>query len=516
MKLNAREIYPAPGLSLIAADDLAELRRLSAEMNSAEELFACANACIYRGYFELAEGLYRRALKLDDCPPEVSCNLGALLRSSGNYQESLAMLSRSLRKNPELALGRLQLGYLQREMGNSDKALSSMLKVVAADSQCVGALVTAGEICEGKGQKKKAERFFLRALAVRDNVEEARRGLARIMFRQVLVVFARNEWKRGLLLWHEIYRRYPETLRQDAFIVSETAQLVESLRKSGLVQQQKEKIVQAYAVRKTVTPAQYCEFFQRYFFSLGLMPDNFEMLGELEKTKEYWSEQISLLGEHPYARYRLAIIAIYETEFERAERYLSTCLEKLPPAKARALGVEEILSLLRGLMRAQKSAGEAVEADQSASESWHEAGFTAELEIRLWQQGGFSPLEARVWVDEGFAAKPAVSWRDAGFLPTVAARWREVCGAEKASRLRLAGLMPEEGEEWLKFFPEDETAIMQYLHLGICDPEEASAWSRVFMFAWEAVNWRQMGFTAEEAQEYRSRGVSDPFLARKP
>ena len=105
---------------------------------------------------ERAMGFYRQALALP-LPPRLNLgarlNLAGLLREQGHLEEAASLAQEACQAAPELALGWIQLGLVERRRGRLAEAIAAYRRALAADPQAAEAqqnlalcLLLAGDI----------------------------------------------------------------------------------------------------------------------------------------------------------------------------------------------------------------------------------------------------------------------------------------------------------------------------------------------------------------------------------
>jgi hypothetical protein len=161
---------------------------------------------------------------------------------------------------------------------------------------------------------------------------------------------------------------------------------------------------------------------------------------------------------------------------------------------------------------------------QAEADLWIAAGIPFAQWARQWKDERFRPAEARVWAEMRINVYTARDFRDAGFGAASATEWiaAGVRSARRALAFRDGGFGPPEAAEWwrLGFYPEDAAVWKQAGFTAI----DALAWQygekeyhyrghwrgssrATFPVEW-AVQWRQAGFTLQEARQAASYNVA--------
>jgi len=70
-----------------------------------------------------------------------------------------------------------------------------------------------------------------------------------------------------------------------------------------------------------------------------------------------------------------------------------------------------------------------------------------------------------------------------------------------------------EAKKWKELFSEESSQASIWRANGFLSPEEASRWRSVFEIPQVAAQWKEAGFTKEQAENYRSVGITDVYEA---
>lgn len=152
---------------------------------------------------------------------------------------------------------------------------------------------------------------------------------------------------------------------------------------------------------------------------------------------------------------------------------------------------------------------------------WRAAGVREALGAAQWQAAGVGPEQVAEWTSATISATEAVRWREFGFdIHQAREHLRNGRGPEEAfglhapmRRIPASGTVrygPARGERARSFAeagvpPE---VMRSYLFLQWTD-DEAVAWARQGIQAWDAKIWQSIGITPAEADELQEADV-DP------
>jgi hypothetical protein len=134
--------------------------------------------------------------------------------------------------------------------------------------------------------------------------------------------------------------------------------------------------------------------------------------------------------------------------------------------------------------------------------TWKEHGFNPE-DAAEWKHVGFSPAEARAWVEAGIPyAQWADQWRGEGFGPKEAKEWVGKVNVYTASDFRTFGFSNGEAIKWIDNGIRSGLRAKEFRDGGFTAAQAGAWWKRQF-FPDEARVWRDAGFGAEEAIEWK-------------
>ncbi len=188
-------------------DALAELKMAKSADKCDPEIYNLFGLA-YMGEHEYlkAEKNLKKAIKLDPGFSEAYNNLGSLKMLEGKYREAIKYFNKAL-ENPYYVnsfIARTNLGWAYYQLGEKDKAISTLFTVLKENFRYSKALVYLGLIYFKEGNLKSAEFYFRQALKQNKFSGEARYYLGEIFFR-------RGDIKKAKELWKSIIYLAPES-----------------------------------------------------------------------------------------------------------------------------------------------------------------------------------------------------------------------------------------------------------------------------------------------------------------
>lgn len=129
---------------------------------------------------------------------------------------------------------------------------------------------------------------------------------------------------------------------------------------------------------------------------------------------------------------------------------------------------------------------------------WRQYNKIQSRDIPAWVQAGFEdPKAAKLWHEAKLTAAEAQLWRDRGVVPRDAAHWIQL------------GLPYAEIQQW-QAQGMNALATETWLSINIKDPVQAKAWLDSNLEVREVSFWHEAGYTAQEALEFKHKGVKRP------
>ncbi|KAL7645009.1 UNVERIFIED_CONTAM: hypothetical protein RMT77_004833 [Armadillidium vulgare] len=131
-----------------------------------------------------AQEVYERALFYDSSNPDIYYNLGVVLLEQGRPQQALAYLDKALEMDPEHQQALLNSAVLIQESGNAELrplAYQRLLKLVQRDPQNERVYFNLGMIAMDDQDYKSAEKWFRKAIELKDDFRSALFNLALLL-----------------------------------------------------------------------------------------------------------------------------------------------------------------------------------------------------------------------------------------------------------------------------------------------------------------------------------------------
>lgn len=175
-------------LDHFARGEYAEALDLCQEVMAARPDFVecyrvAATALAVGGETDRAQGLYRRALRLDPNHAFLHSDLACLYVLQGRQQEALTHMQRAVARAPEMALIRYNLGRVQVSLGYFRQGEEAYLHALAADGQDARILAALGRLYLLQG-RAQAEQYLQGALLQDPENPEAHYGLGQLRSQQ--------------------------------------------------------------------------------------------------------------------------------------------------------------------------------------------------------------------------------------------------------------------------------------------------------------------------------------------
>jgi tetratricopeptide (TPR) repeat protein len=507
------EYYPAPkadNIGMLSAGE--RTADLEAEAEGIAQ-FVQGNLALRNRDFEAAAGCLEQAVRLLPKNFEVPVNLAVALQHLQRTDEAVALLRQLTLSHPELDIAHRLLGFLLGRNGDWEAATATLERGLRFHPEDAKFLLALGEASVGAGDTAKAEVYFARAIESDPGFAPPRFRLAKILFRRGKALFTAGELQEAFSTWTLAHRTSPEIFSVDPEVAAEFRRLRAGYVQAGGVQSALKK----YSERFHEDPKDgrpLVELFNEFLFSAGLIPECHETYERLDESESRWRGDLAHFGEHPYAHFRLALLAAERGEFALARDELRWCQDKLTPMKQEMLRLRRLLEFISSVEEARKAVDEKRISGASTG-VWQEAGFTDPFQLRAWKETGLEPAAAAEWRKAEFSSKQAAAWSRAKLGPEESAHWLGA-GFSEPNEARLwirGGLTPEEAKEWREQFPRGAEEAVQWRRTGFVSAGQARLWLQVFSFPWAAAQWRDLGFEPFEALSWSEIGFRDPFLA---
>ena len=159
--------------------DLAELRRLRAEVKANEEKFLAnthflqGNKYYYEKNYPSALEEYNQAVELNPNLSAAYTNRGVIFYNLGEIEKSLADYNHAVELNPNDSATYVNLSSIYFDAGNIDQALNSLNEAIALDSQNAVAYYNRALIYQKLGENRLALSDYDRSLQIEPNNAEA-------------------------------------------------------------------------------------------------------------------------------------------------------------------------------------------------------------------------------------------------------------------------------------------------------------------------------------------------------
>lgn len=519
--LKRDEIFSAPPIEEAFPPKESTLRALLERDGDSFLLrFSLGNLFLREGrYAEAAEEL-RRAIELNGPGVELYTNLGVALYLDRRYEEALKALRQAILQQgaaeSSSVLPFLFAARAQFAIGDLDGAVQNIERVLRIDARFIDGYVLQSQIADRRGDESAALEAFERIYELNPEHPGIRAELAWRAYAQGEQLFLAGDREEAYRVWHAAHVRfYPAFLVEQRIVLG----LGKLGRDSARREELRAELASLRAAIATSSPSRSAASYRvmtSFLMTMGLLPECFEAVDQLDGESLRWRQSLEEQGEHPYPHFRLGLLALYRGELTAAEKELRHCQDRLPPKKQLSLKLAELLKFHEELAELERAALEEARG-RSPDWEWDEAGFDNRFEREAWRRANFRAPEAAVWRDRGFSATQARSWRTERLTPEQARAWHDSGFGDPKTARRWArgGFSPEDARQWEPLFAHRIEEGVQCRSVGIPDPETASAWLRVCRFPWDAAQWRELGFTPEGAAKWIELGIADPYRARE-
>lgn len=150
------------------------------ELSRADALIEEADEAYGEGDLERAQDKLNRANTQFPNNTEILNKLGFINRKMGNLDKAIALYKRSIELDATDDLTHIALGSIYKSVGDFDKAQEHYEKALEIDSQYAITYYNYGNLFNDKGEHEKAEAMYLKALALQNDFTEAREALAEL------------------------------------------------------------------------------------------------------------------------------------------------------------------------------------------------------------------------------------------------------------------------------------------------------------------------------------------------
>ena len=145
-----------------------------------EETFALAIENHKKNNLQIAENLYKEALKINPNHFESIYYLGALLAQTKRFDLAKPLLQKTIQINPNYVDAHYNLGNIQRELGEHQKAISSFEKTIQINPNYADAHNNLGVTLQELGEHQKAISCYEKAITIQPNYVKAYNNLGNI------------------------------------------------------------------------------------------------------------------------------------------------------------------------------------------------------------------------------------------------------------------------------------------------------------------------------------------------
>lgn len=512
-KLTKDDLFPAPPVEGAIPPSEETLLPLIESDGSGAAAFALANVLAREGRYGEAIDYYQRAAKQAPESAELHTNLGVVLWLAGRADEGLSHLRQANLLKSDLVLPYLHSARLLRSRSDRPGATAAYEKVMKLDPSSAEPYTALAEMAADDGDDDRAFELFSEAYARNPGDTAVRHRLALRELRRGRDRFDAGDLDHALRIWNDAHRLYKPGFVTDRVVSQELDEIVRRFRRDGGVAAALEQFRKDLIEGKTETDLYY-PVFLRVLFALGLMPDCYERRDELADERERWRQSLIVKGEHPFPHFRLGIIDCYEGKLDAAREELRICLDRLLPKKRASLRLTQLLDAIADVENAAREArGEAVQTSES---DWEAHGFDNPFQLQAWKKSGLSPSVAANWRDANFSATQAANWVGGHIEnPEVARAWLSAGFSEPriARQWLRGGFSPDLASIWAVHYEGRVDQAIQAFKAGFSDPEEALKWGELFLFPWDAMKWRDQGFTLDDTRLWLARGIYDPVRA---
>lgn len=353
-----RRVYPAPpALNLMDADieglTLEEIKNTL----SSEELWQAGNFFLKQNNYLLADSYYELVLKKDKNNFKVEALRGLVQLFLNNYKKAGVIFSKVLISDPSLSEVRLWLSYVRLKEGKSRSVSHnlSLFKNNKIKKHEIGnpksGNVLLYYILMGMHQinsKKieEAEKILEKGLSLEDE-SIIKTILAYIGFLKGSYVFQKGDLKEAILTWV----RYAQISKDSWYGVAEIVSFFSSISETKIFKENIKALDDSIdiSVSNSSSKEQFYWFIVFKLCGLSLIPEFFEELQGISKSKESWLEKKKSSNSYPYAHYRYALCLLYEGSIDKAYEEIYEVREKIPNSKKTYFKIEQLVELVSDL-----------------------------------------------------------------------------------------------------------------------------------------------------------------------
>lgn len=515
--LHRDEICAAPYLS--AAVPLVEekLRELLLDDPTNPPLnFALGNFYLLNDRFDEAINSYKAILACNPDFAEVRCNLGITYEALGLFDDALNQLKQAVLAKAQLVVAHVHIGRICLELGQVDRAITSFETVIQLSPNHQEANLQLAELFKQRGDEEKTGLFYRQVLRLDPECIQAHCYFGEKNFLLGQVVLEQGRFDEAFQIWSQGYEHHARAYYANRNVVQIRQALIENFQKQQGLQAALGEFKKA--IRENPQEKQaFHSLFSRFYFSLGLIPELWIPVDDLDAQIKRWKQSLEREGEHPYPHYRIGVIYTYQAKLIEGREEFTRCRDRLLPKKRPSLKLDQILRFLRVVEKIVARLSGSSSVYTSEVRSWEDAGFSNPFEIENWKKLGIAPDEALLWKAGDISPEKARGWRQNKISPLQAVEWIKH-GFEVPKEVRkwiITGLSPESARQWALCFSGRMELALQCYAAGLREPEIARKWMQIFSLPWEASRWQELGFSPNQAEHWIAQGVTDPRFVPK-
>ena len=133
---------------------------------------------------DIAQELYNQVLKVDPNHLNALNNLGAIFKSSGEYQKAKSCYEKAIELNPNLVEAHNNRGNIFRELKDFEKAKDCYEKAIELNPSFVEAHNNLGRVFQKLGDHQKAKGCYEKAIEINPNYANAHNNLG-VIFKEL-------------------------------------------------------------------------------------------------------------------------------------------------------------------------------------------------------------------------------------------------------------------------------------------------------------------------------------------
>ncbi len=515
MKISKRDMYSPPQLPELVNLGLEELRQRLSEEEEREELWwAVGSVLLRKGEVEESISHFEQALSRGVTDARLRSNLGLAFLAAEKFREARAQFKQAILSDASLILPHIHLARFYHTQGDAEQCRQQANKALSIDADCVEAHMLLAEVAESEDDYEDAKVRYQRIFSLRPKWAKVRDKLARFGFQRGRSLYATGEIFEALKEWSSTYTKYSRSFSADRSIANELHELVRDFEPRHLDSEVSELGKKLNDENDPPLPADYTRVLQIFLFSIGLFPDIYIALDDLEDEVARWSEEANGELYNPYAGFRLGLVLACSGKTQDAIDEILKAQDTLTPSKQSPLKIAKVASFLGSIREMERKAAREPGSDAPLDE-WERWGFADPFQREAWQKSNVSPEQAAAWKSAEFTAAQTRAWAKERVSLDVAKTWREQ-GVSEPKVVKVwsrAGFDPAEAREWAEHFGDDIEKAIHARNAGFDSPEEASRWMAIFMFPGDAMQWRELGFSTRDAAVYVRGGTRDPHRA---